>query len=389
MATSSPSSLPPAGTGTRTSIHRGWLLPGILALLAAALFLRSVNLGTRTLSEREAQAYQDARLGGYTIDFSSGPAVDDPPARHITASGILAAAAAEIMGRGRPTDPVPLRIGDVLFGTLASLLIVLWLLSAAPHEPLTALAGGAFAAVQLASVHNSRLGTGVTMGATLWLAALLAARWVQLRASERQTIKLACGALLVGFLSGLGVLLDPATAPLGWLLGATALGLFTTDTTGAVRQPWASKRVWAMVLAAAVPLVLGALLDPLGPAPATLGARNQLMAVGPPLLVLIPLGLAGAFTRDMGWLVWLAVWGHGAPQVLVGASSPMSSPESVALPLFFQCMLAAEGLALLWGLARHWLARRAVDLVALAALAWMGLWTWIILHPDAPDSILW
>lgn len=390
MATTPPHSAPPAGPGTPAAIRRLWLLPGLLVILAAALGVRGHGLGDRGLVDAERAAMDRAGASGLAVSAPVGEGVAEDLARALrTLDGHGAAAriATRFALRSGHGEVVGLRADGVLAGSLAALLLAWLLIAGARREPLVALTGAGLVAVQLASVHGARLGTGAMTAATLWFAALGVARWMQLRAGERERGRLVVGALGVGLLSSLAVLFDPSSAHSAWVLIGAGLLLFRTGPNGVARLPWRSWRVAAIVAAAVPSLVIARSsgiesVGLVGPGPLSL-AR----ALGLPVLALAAIGVAGAFTRDAGWALWLALWAVVAPVLTHGLGLLDAHPAALALPALFLAALAAEGAGLLWGVARERWTVAAADVVAIGAVLWLATETWSTLHGSGPWSV--
>ena len=95
-----------------------------------------------------------------------------------------------------------------------------------------------------------------------------------------------------------------------------------------------------------------------------------------PVLALALLGLAGALTRDAKWLVWLVAWAV-VPTLLLFLRFNFPELARIYLPVdVILVVLAAEGLGLLWTVARGRLGGALADGTAALAVVWCGLVTW-------------
>jgi hypothetical protein len=105
-----------------------------------------------------------------------------------------------------------------------------------------------------------------------------------------------------------------------------------------------------------------------------------------PILLLAVVGVAGAFTRDMRWLIWLALW-IVLPSALLFLRFNYPNLARIYLPVDVMIVvLAAEGLGVLWGIARTRVTVALADAVCVAAIGWCAAVTWstVIVGPAAP-----
>ncbi|MEM8710736.1 MAG: hypothetical protein AAGG01_07265, partial [Planctomycetota bacterium] len=98
--------------------------------------------------------------------------------------------------------------------------------------------------------------------------------------------------------------------------------------------------------------------------------------IGWPVLALAVVGLVGAFTRDMRWLIWLVLWAT-LPTVLLFLKFENPSLARIYLPVFLVLIiLAAEGLGVLWAVGRDRGGRAFADAMAIASIAFGGAVTY-------------
>ena len=432
----------PAGTGSGASISPLWLLPAALAITLMALFLRGKDLDQGRMSPDDgeflwsAQVHhldpgasssawlrEDREWGQALLrDFSQDEGRSTYPHGYLHQLSIrYAVRLGARAGFGRVTA---LRLDQAVFGALTSLLVLLWLRRVAPREPLIAVAGGALVAVQLGHVMISRTGWGQA-ACTFFLMWMIAIAWrMYAEADERDTRALTRGAIGITVTSLLAYGFHEMATVYTFVLAVLVVLLFRTSPTGASRAPWRSRRV-AFGLAACVPvgaLTIGLLffsefardkwfsssLD------ATYGwwERRELAfgylldvvavprQISIPVLGLALLGLAGALTRDAKWMVWLLAWAV-VPTLLLFLRFNLPELARIYLPVdVILVVLAAEGLGVLWAVARGRVGRALADGAAVLTVAWCGLVTWSTLfagpsatlyvpevhHPLSPDA---
>ena len=303
-----------------------------------------------------------------------------------------------------------LRLDQAVFGALTALLVLLWLRRVAPREPLVAIAGGALMAVQLGHVLVSRTGWGQA-ACTFFLMWMIAIAWrMYAEAGERDTRALLRGALGITLTSLAAYGFHEMATVYTFVLALFVALLFSSGPDGVRLAPWRSRRV-AFGLAGCIPvgaLTVGLLffsefarakwfsssLD------ATYGwwQRRELAftylldvvalprQVSFPVIGLAVLGLAGALTRDAKWLVWLVAWAT-VPTLLLFLRFNFPELARIYLPVdVILVVLAAEGLGVLWTVARGRAGRALADGTAALAVVWCGLVTWstIFVGPEAP-----
>ncbi len=415
---SQPPPAAPAGTGSGASIARIWLLPAALAIVLVALFLRGKGLDQGRMSPDDGEFLWSAQI--HQIDLASGPGAwleedrewaadlvrdfSQDEGRSTYPHGYLhqlstryAARLGAKAGFGRVAA---LRLDQAILGALTSILVLLWLRRVAPGEPLVAIAGGGLMAVQLGHVMVSRTGWGQA-ACTFFLVWMISIAWrMYTEAGERDTRALARGAAGITATSLLAYGFHEMATVYTFVLAVLVVLLFRTGPTGQSVAPWRSRRV-AWGLAACIPvgaLTVGLLffsefardkwfsssLD------ATYGwwQRRELAfgylldvvavprQISIPVLALALLGLAGALTRDAKWLVWLVAWAV-VPTLLLFLRFNFPELARIYLPVdVILVVLAAEGLGLLWTVARGRLGGALADGTAALAVVWCGLVTW-------------
>ena len=184
-----------------------------------------------------------------------------------------------------------------------------------------------------------------------------------------------------------------------FILAIIVLLQFAKSPNGTSRWPWKSRRV-AFGLLACVPVGALTLLlifyseyarntwfsSPYGHEFSWLEVRKYSALllwdqsifgqIGWPVLGLAVVGAAGAFTRDMRWFIWLVLWAV-LPTLLMFLKFENPSLARIYLPVFVVlCILAAEGLGVLWAITRHRGARAVADAIAIGALAWCATVTY-------------
>ena len=315
-----------------------------------------------------------------------------------------------------------LRVDQAVLGALTALLVLLWLRRVAPNEPLIALAGAGFVAVQTGHVAVSRSGWGQA-ACTFFLIWMMMIAWkMHTTAGERDTGKLIRGSLGIVVTSLLAYGFHEMATVYTLILAVIVLLQFSKAPNGTSRWPWKSRRV-AFGLVACIPVGLLTLMlffyseyakDTWFSSPhfsnyswrevrkfaAMLLWRSSIFAqIGWPILALAAIGAAGAFARDMRWLIWLVLWAV-LPTLLLFLKFENPSLARIYLPVFVVlCVLAAEGLGVLWAVGRHRGARAVADAVALGSLAWCGTVTYATfiegpshplfvrgVHGDIPDG---
>ena len=411
---SQPPPAAPAGTGSGASIARIWLLPAALAIVLVALFLRGKGLDQGRMSPDDGEFLWSAQI--HQIDLASGPGAwleedrewaadlvrdfSQDEGRSTYPHGYLhqlstryAARLGAKAGFGRVAA---LRLDQAILGALTSILVLLWLRRVAPGEPLVAIAGGGLMAVQLGHVMVSRTGWGQA-ACTFFLVWMISIAWrMYTEAGERDTRALARGAAGITATSLLAYGFHEMATVYTFVLAVLVVLLFRTGPTGQSVAPWRSRRV-AWGLAACIPvgaLTVGLLffsefardkwfsssLD------ATYGwwQRRELAfgylldvvavprQISIPVLALALLGLAGALTRDAKWLVWLVAWAV-VPTLLLFLRFNFPELARIYLPVdVILVVLAAEGLGLLWTVARGRLGGALADGTAALAVVWCG-----------------
>ncbi len=316
-----------------------------------------------------------------------------------------------------------LRLDQAVFGALTALLVLLWLRRVAPNEPLIALAAAGFVALQTGHVAVSRSGWGQA-ACTFFLVWMMMIAWkMHTTAGERDTGKLVRGALGIAVTSLIAYGFHEMATVYTLILAVIIALQFSKAPNGTSRWPWKSRRV-AFGLAACLPV--GALTLMLlfysqyarntwfsSPyshqftwweirkfSAAFLWKSSIFAQIGWPVLGLSLVGAAGAFARDMRWLIWLVLWAV-LPTLLLFFKFENPSLARIYLPVFVVlCVLAAEGLGVLWAIGRHRGARAVADAVAIGALAWCGVVTYATfvegpehplfvrgVHGDLPDGV--
>ncbi|MEM9381737.1 MAG: hypothetical protein AAGB93_17410 [Planctomycetota bacterium] len=417
----------PAGAGTRAAIGRAWVLPGALLVLVIALVLRVHDVDDGRMSPDDGDFLRSARVHALEPGASPATWIAEDRAwagelaedfgrvegRSTYQHGYLhqlciryAVRAGERLGFGRVAA---LRLDQAVFGALTALLVLLWLRRVAPREPLVALAGGALMAVQLGHVLVSRTGWGQA-ACTFFIVWMIAIAWRMFaEADERDTRALARGALGIAVTSLLAYGFHEMATVYAFLLAVLVVLLFRAGPDGVSRWPWRSRRVLFGLLGC---LPVG--LQTIGLLGFSEYARETwfsasitsftwwevrrlaflylfdtvgiLRQISWPILGLALVGLGGAFTRDVRWLVWLVAWAV-LPTALLFLRFNFPQIARIYLPVdVIVVVLAAEGLGALWGLARHRAAVAVADAVAVLAIVWCGAVTWSTLFtgPTAP-----
>ncbi|MFT7076938.1 MAG: hypothetical protein ACJA0P_002956 [Planctomycetota bacterium] len=311
-----------------------------------------------------------------------------------------------ILGFGQITA---LRLDQAVFGALTALLVFLWLRRMAPEEPLIALSGGALMALQVGHVAVSRSGWGQA-ACTFFLIWMIMIAWkMHTTAGERDTKKLLRGAGGIAATSVVAYGFHEMATVYTLVLAVIVLLQFSSAPNGTSRWPWLSRRVLFGLLGCVPVGVLTLTLlffseyaqNTWFSSPyanqfswleiRTLSAKflwkNELFAqIGWPVMVLAPIGLVGAFTRSMRWLIWLVLWAV-LPTLLLFLKFENPSLTRIYLPVFvILVVLAAEGLGVLWALGRHRAARAVADAVAIGAIGWCAVSTYATFTagPDHP-----
>lgn len=407
----------PDGPGTRAAVGSLWFWPGLLLVMIMALLVRSENLSGRPLDSMERAHFDAAGLGAITAGGSLAGGVKDDVAwakRSLRVSrgasrgasggdsgsasslasspgvlhGVTARMATRIGRKVGMSRVSSLRLFSMLFGVASVFVVAMLLRSTSPDEPLVALTGAAFAALQLGAVYGSRMGTGGAASA-FFLLVMIYVGWRVFRGlGEHRTTELVGASALIAASSCAAYGFESDVKIYGAILAVAAVLLFRTGPRGVSKWPWYSKRTWAVLIGLA-PL---AALVWLGVGDNG-GARDaESRSVAPSLLLhsrlacwpvfaLTLLGLAGAFTRDMRWLIWLVLW---APIVALAYASESfhwmpSDAYYIAINLM-GIVLAAEGAGVLWGLARDRVPEALADSAVIGTLLWMGLVTWSTTH---------
>ena len=408
----------PAGSGSGASVSGLWLLPVGALVLLVALLLRGKDLDAGRMSPDDGEFLWSAQI--HEIDPAAGPATwlaedrgwgsdlvrdfsrdegrSTYPHGYLHQLGIrYATRLGARAGFGRVAA---LRLDQAVLGALTSLLVLLWLRRVAPREPLIAAAGGGLMAVQLGHVLVSRTGWGQA-ACTFFLVWMIAIAWrMYSSAGERDTGALLRGALGISATSLLAYGFHEMATVYTFVLAVLVVLLFRTDPEGVGRAPWRSRRV-AFGLAACVPvgaltvvllffsefardkwfsssldatfswwerreLALGYLVD-------VVAVPRQ---VSLPVLALAALGLGGALTRDARWLVWLVAWAV-VPTLLLFLRFNFPELARIYLPVdVILVVLAAEGLGVVWAVARGRAGRALADATAVLAVVWCGAVTW-------------
>ncbi len=411
----------PAGTGSGASLSGRWRKPivwlGALLILGIALISRGYDLDGGRMSPDDGWFLRSARCedlaGGvkpaqwFKEDVEWGKILIEDFGRadaprtfqHSYLHQLLiryAVRTGRVVGFGHVAA---LRVDQAIFGAFTALLVLLWLRRIAPNEPLIALAGGAFVALQTGHVALSRSGWGQA-ACTFFLVWMMMIAWkMHTTAGEHDTGKLIRGSLGIALTSLLAYGFHEMATVYTLILAVIVVLQFPKSPNGTSRWPWRSRRV-AFGLAACVPVGLLTLMllffseyargtwfsSPYGHDYTWLEVRRYAVAllwklsifaqVGWPILGLALVGAAGAFARDMRWFIWLVLWAV-LPTLLLFLQFENPSLARIYLPVFIVlCILAAEGLGLLWAVCRHRGARVVAHTVAIAALSWCGTVTY-------------
>ncbi|QDV09404.1 hypothetical protein Poly30_49620 [Planctomycetes bacterium Poly30] len=435
----------PAGTGSGASLRSRWAKPitwvGAALVLLVALFARAEDLDGGVMSPDDGWFLRSARseqlTGGIdpvqwlqqdkewfkilVEDF--GRAELPLTFQHSYLHQLVTRYSIRlgwIVGFGHVAA---LRLDQAFFGALTALLVFLWLRRIAPEEPLIALAGGALMAVQMGHVAVSRSGWGQA-ACTFFLIWMITIAWkMHTTAGERDTGKLVRGALGIAATSVVAYGFHEMATVYTLVLAVIVVLQFAKAPNGTARWPWFSRRVLFGLLGC-VPV--GALTLVLlfyseyaqntwftSPYAnqftwleiRTLSAKflwkNAIFAQsGWPVLALAPIGLVGAFTRDMRWLIWLVLWAV-LPTLLLFLKFENPSLARIYLPVFvILVVLAAEGLGVLWALGRSRGGRAVADAIAIGAIGWCAVSTYATfmagpthplfvrgVHGDLPEGV--
>ncbi len=371
-----------------------WFWPGLLLVMVVGLLVRSPDLDGRALDNVERAHFEAAGLGAIT---TAGSPVewakqdyywarrtlwDAPAAAPGVLQGIstrMATRAGLKVGFSRETA---LRLFSMILGAACIFLVALLLRSVCPDEPLVALTGAALAALQLGSVFLSRSGTGGPV-AGFFLLVMIYAGWRLFRdVREQQMAALLGYGALIAVSSCLAFGFDPSAKTYGVILAVAGVLLFRTGPNGVSKWPWFSTRSWTVLIALA-PLAALVAFGIGNGVPDHLSMEPFLHArfVSWPVLALAPLGLAGAFTRDMRWLIWLVLWTLVPALCSVTSGFHWAPPHAHYFTLHLMgIVLAAEGAGVLWGLARDRTPGALADAAVVGCLVWMGLVTWSTIH---------
>ncbi len=413
----------PAGTGSGASLSERWSKPvlwlGSFAILMVALFVRGQNLDGGTMSPDDGSFLWSAHVDQLPLDGEITPGrwiQEDQAWAEVLVEDFgraekpktfqhsylhqlcirYAARAGSVLGFGRVAA---LRLDQAIFGALTSLLVLLWLRRIAPEEPLIALAGGGLMAVQMGHVALSRSGWGQA-ACTFFLIWMIMIAWkMHTTAGERDTGKLVRGALGIALTSVVAYGFHEMATVYTLVLAVIVVLQFSQSPNGTSRWPWFSRRILFGLLGCvpvgALTLVLlfcseyaqntwfssphshnYTWLQIREMSVELLGRAEIFAQIGWPVLILAPIGLAGAFTRDMRWLIWLVLWAV-LPTLLLFLKFENPSLVRIYLPVFVVLVvLAAEGLGVLWALARHRGARALADAAGLLALGWCATVTY-------------
>lgn len=397
----------PAGPGTRAAVGAYWFWPGLLIVMVVGLLVRGEALGAKALTPVEQVHVEAAGLRGlessgspfdWLADDASWarrtlrrPVGDAPPA---PATPVLHGVAARLgtrVGLKAGIDiAAALRLLSLAFGAGCIFVVALLLRSVSPNEPLVALTGAAFTAVQLGAVTASRTGTGEHVAAFFLLVMIYGAWRLYGEVGERHTAALLAYGTLIAVSSCLALGFDPSARDYGAILAGAGVLLFRTGPNGVSNWPWYSRRTWTVLVALAPMAALVWLgLGDGEPRRVAIGPMLHARLASWPVLILLPLGLAGAFTRDIRWLIWLVLWAF--VPALLGAAGPFRWTPSYAhyLAIDMVCIaLAAEGAGVLWGLARHRVSGAFADAAAAGAVLWMSIVTWATVHGVGPARLL-
>ncbi len=435
----------PAGTGSGATPPERWRKPilwlGTLLILAIALCARGYDLDGGRMSPddgwflRSARSQdltsgiepaewvkQDVEWGKVLVeDFGRAEAPRTFQHSYVHQLAIrYGVRAGWIVGFGHVAA---LRVDQAVLGALTALLVLLWLRRVAPDEPLIALAGAGFVAVQTGHVAVSRSGWGQA-ACTFFLIWMMMIAWkMHTTAGEGDTRRLIRGSIGIAVTSLLAYGFHEMATVYTLILAVIVLLQFSKSPNGTSRWPWQSRRV-AFGLAACIPVGLLTLMllfyseyarntwfsTPYSHHYTWLQIRefsasflwkSSIFAqIGWPVLGLAAIGAAGAFARDMRWLIWLVLWAV-LPTLLLFLKFENPSLARIYLPVFVVlCVLAAEGLGVLWAVTRHRGARAVADAVAVGALAWCGTVTYATfvdgpehplfvrgVHGDIPDGV--
>jgi hypothetical protein len=434
----------PAGTGSGASLPGRWTRAivwiGALLIVGIALVSRGYDLDGGRMSPDDGWFLRSARAQDLTPGFEPAKWVKDDLAwgellvedfgraeaprtfQHSYLHQLViryAVRAGWVLGFGHVAA---LRLDQAILGALTALLVLLWLRRLAPNEPLIALCGGAFVAVQTGHVAVSRSGWGQA-ACTFFLVWMMMIAWkMHTTAGERDTGRLLRGSVGIAVTSLIAYGFHEMATVYTLILAVIIALQFSKAPNGTSRWPWKSRRV-AFGLAACLPV--GALTvmlllyseyarntwfsSPYGHAFTWLEVRkfsalflwntSIFAQVGWPILGLSVVGLAGAFARDMRWLIWLVLWAV-LPTLLLFFKFENPSLARIYLPVFVVlCVLAAEGLGVLWAVGRHRGGRAVADAIAIGALGWCGTVTYATfvegpehplfirgVHGDLPDG---
>lgn len=435
----------PAGTGSWASLGPRWAKPitwvGLALVLLVALFVRTEDLDGGIMSPDDGWFLRSARadqltggvdpiqwihedhewVGILAEDF--GRAESPRTFQHSYLHQLVtryAVRAGSILGFGHVAA---LRLDQALFGALTALLVFLWLRRIAPEEPLIALSGAALLAVQVGHVALSRSGWGQA-ACTFFLIWMIMIAWrMHTTAGEGDTGKLVRGAAGIALTSVIAYGFHEMATVYTLVLAVIVVLQFAKAPNGTSRWPWFSRRVLFGLLGCvpvgALTLVLlfyseyaqnTWFTSPYGHAYSWLEVRTLsakylwkigvFAQIGWPVLALAPIGLAGAFTRDMRWLIWLVLWAV-LPTLLLFLKFENPSLVRIYLPVFvILVILAAEGLGVLWALGRSRGGRAFADAIAFLAIGWCAVSTYATfmagpshplfergVHGDLPEGV--